>query len=704
MVILSPPRPKHVKESAVVKGPAEVDDPARVTGQTDAVDGPTGDGPAGDGPADDDPANDGPADDGPADDGSAGDGSQGDRSWSQMTSLKSWMIQRKLPTQHTVKNQQGTAQHMMMTTRQVWLAQHTIRTRQWMAQQWLMDQWPMVLQQGTRQLQVRTHPCCRMSAVFFSIHCQERSTRLLWLTSCPCGLWCSIRWTRVWLFLMPRPGQLHSQLLLRPEMMTPHPGGSRFHLGRQTDDPGRQWDGPGHLWEGPEGWTTQESPSTRSRSPIRRSSSSESPPRDASPVNCSAALDSEDKVKDRSITDDEDEDGAQKKVSAAQYTLFRQAVTTSKGSFKVNPTKSRTASRASLLDVGDNEVTDQVSWLDQPCLKDTMASTACIAQGLKEDEEVEKTMLSETLNTSCSSTFKHLMVKQIFPREPYRLKIHRDAKYVPKPPGETSFRDTKAPSSYQMSQCMCLDTEELARRSAVYASLADSMVASVIEELSPKDERTKLLREKLAIIQEAQVSAVSAGFAATSNLQLLRHVLLKNFGFQPQVLSTVRMAPFEGSHVLGPELKVLQNRVRTIRQVDRMAGSSVTFAQKHGDSKSSTKVTSSRKTTSRTSVFDRLGSPAATTTRRTVTQEPPFCAGAGRGARHQPYPEARKKPGKSSAASSTRQRWRVPGGGSPGRLCPALAESAGQLPCHRHCRGWSGHCIPATTSAHPSVH
>ena len=85
-------------------------------------------------------------------------------------------------------------------------------------------------------------------------------------------------------------------------------------------------------------------------------------------------------------------------------------------------------------------------------------------------------------------------------------------------------------------------------------------------------------------------------------------------------------------------------------------------------------------------------------------QEPPFRAGAGRGARHRPYPEARKKSGKSSAASSTRQRWWVPGGGSPDRLCPALAESAGQLPGHRHCRGRGGHSIPATTSAHPSVH
>ena len=218
-----------------------------------------------------------------------------------------------------------------------------------------------------------------------------------------------------------------------------------------------------------------------------------------------------------------------------------------------------------------------------------------IAQGLKDDEEVEKTTLSETLNTA-SSTFKFFTVKQIFPREPYRLKIHRDALYVPKPPGDHGVSDNKAPSSYQMSHRTSLDTEELARRSAIYASLADSMVASVIEELSSKDECYKLLREKLAIIQEAQVSAVSAGFAAASNLQLLhRDALLKNFKFQPQVLSSVRTAPFEGSHVVGPEPKVLQNRVHPIRQADRMAGSSVTFDQKNQEP-ASMKVMSSKKT------------------------------------------------------------------------------------------------------------
>ena len=226
------------------------------------------------------------------------------------------------------------------------------------------------------------------------------------------------------------------------------------------------------------------------------------------------------------------------------------------------------------------------------------------------------------------------------------------------------------------------------------------MVAIVIEELSPKDEHSKLRREKLAIIQEAQVSAVSAGFAAASNLQLLRRdALLRNFNFQPPVLSAVRTAPFEGHHVVGPEPKVLQARVRAIRQADRMTGSSVTFARQK-EVKTSTK-TSSKKTAPRPSVFDRLGSPTSST-QRTVTQEPPFPAGAGR-ARPRPF-QGSKKSGKSSYASAAKNRWRVPGGGSPGRLCPALAESAGQLPGHRHRRGRGGHCIPATTSAHPSKH
>ena len=53
---------------------------------------------------------------------------------------------------------------------------------------------------------------------------------------------------------------------------------------------------------------------------------------------------------------------------------------------------------------------------------------------------------------------------------------------------------------------------------------------------------------------------MSSGSVAASNLQLLRRdALLKNFSFQPQVLSVVHTALFEESHVVGPEPKVLHN-------------------------------------------------------------------------------------------------------------------------------------------------
>ena len=179
---------------------------------------------------------------------------------------------------------------------------------------------------------------------------------------------------------------------------------------------------------------------SRSRSPLSRSSSLESPTRDASPVNFTAAMDPDDK---RSISDDEDDEGEHKKISAAQYQIFRQAVTASKGSFKSTPLRqSERPGRLCWTWAARRWLTESRGWTSRP-FKTRWFSMARIAQGLKDDEEVDKTTLSETLNTA-SSTFKFFTVKQIFPREPYCLKVHRDALYVPKPLGDHGFSDNKA--------------------------------------------------------------------------------------------------------------------------------------------------------------------------------------------------------------------------------------------------------------------
>ena len=123
--------------------------------------------------------------------------------------------------------------------------------------------------------------------------------------------------------------------------MTHHPGDQTRSLELQRDvqglpNPGLHRDIPGRLsrrvrtpMRQAKGYS--DSRDSRSHSPLSRSSSVESPTRDASPVNFTASMDPDDK---RSISDDE---GEHKKISAAQYQIFRQAVTTSKGSFKSTP-------------------------------------------------------------------------------------------------------------------------------------------------------------------------------------------------------------------------------------------------------------------------------------------------------------------------------------------------------------------------------
>ena len=176
-----------------------------------------------------------------------------------------------------------------------------------------------------------------------------------------------------------------------------------------------------------------------------------------------AAIQADATEKTSRVSNGENEESS-RKVSSAQYALFRQAVTLSKGSFKIVTVRTKRAARASLLDLGEVEKTDKVSWMDhQPSLLDMMPSTARIAQGLKDDEEVDKTTFSEVLNAE-SSTFKHFTVKQVFPQEPYRLKMHKDASYQTKPPNIDGFGEWKLPANFQMSQRMAMDTKELARR------------------------------------------------------------------------------------------------------------------------------------------------------------------------------------------------------------------------------------------------
>ena len=129
---------------------------------------------------------------------------------------------------------------------------------------------------------------------------------------------------------------------------------------------------------------------------------------------------------------------------------------------------------------------------------------------------------------AAESAFKHFTVKGLFKRNPYRLRMDKEVQFHPKPPmpdGNLTLKEF-------------LDTEELAWRAAVYTSIADSMLDTVISELSPKDSRTKHLKEQLAIVQEAQVGALNAAYGTASNLQLVRRdAALKPMHFSAEVVA-----------------------------------------------------------------------------------------------------------------------------------------------------------------------
>ena len=312
---------------------------------------------------------------------------------------------------------------------------------------------------------------------------------------------------------------------------------------------------------------------SRSRSPLVGSPahSTGSPVRFPSPILGNRRELSLSREEDQSMPDVD-------KVTEAQYESFRRAVTTSKAAFKTVPATTRRANRVSSITLGAEEKQDRVVWADQSSLQDVLLSTARQAQGLKEDASPVNTPLTQSFGQE--SSFKFFTVKSVFPKELYRLRVDKEATYQPKPPAVEGFGDLRMPGAFSLPTKVQSDTEELARRASIYASVADSMMGSVIAELVPEDQMSAGLVERLRIIQEAQVGAMAASVAVASNLQLVRRdAVLKHMNLPQSTISRARTAPFVGTHVLGPEPKEFARILSDMKKEDALlSGKSGHFA------------------------------------------------------------------------------------------------------------------------------
>ena len=373
--IVKPPEKRTI---TVISSPArqlQVDGPAPMTGPAEVMDGPAGNGSAtvdgsatGYGPATvDGPARDGPASDGPASDGSAGDGPASDGPADGQATVDSSdssalhfddPAESDDPTSQPAVGMDGSGGH---------------GTLPWnLASGW------------TRRLRID-----RDKQSVFSQQYRPPSTRQHWSILCLCGHYYSVGWTRVW-FQIPRPARLFHRQCLLPDMThhtgdqthrlelqrdvqgLPNPGLHRDIPGRLSDGSGRPWDKPGvtaipdhvlhsldrHQWSLlPEMCLRSTSPRlwiwmTRDPFPMTRTTR----------VNI--------------------------RRSQQQYQIFRQAVTTSKGSFKSTPLRqNERPGHHCWTWAARRWLTESRGWTSRR-FKTRWFSTARIAQGLKDDKEV----------------------------------------------------------------------------------------------------------------------------------------------------------------------------------------------------------------------------------------------------------------------------------------------------------------------------
>ena len=286
-MIPSPARPDHVEEPA-----AEVGSPASVTGPSEVVDGPADDGLAGD-----DPASDGPADDGPAYDGSAGDGSakhdepvvlDGPDEVAdparQQSATDGSALQFEDPA-----TLEGPAHHQPLVLDGP--AAHGTPA----------GNTPL----GGKDASIVTGVS---SPLFPSMPTSINQATLIDFMS----MWTLQRWMD--------QGVVVPDAQARPAAQATVPVPRDDTPPKRSDTPSRTAERrPRTLVRRARAPVrarglddTRES--SRSRFPVTRFSSVDSSTRDASPVNFSEVLDPEDKIKERSISDEEDEDGDHKKI------------------------------------------------------------------------------------------------------------------------------------------------------------------------------------------------------------------------------------------------------------------------------------------------------------------------------------------------------------------------------------------------------
>ena len=307
---------------------------------------------------------------------------------------------------------------------------------------------------------------------------------------------------------------------------------------------------------------------SRSRSPLRTESSSRRTSRSARSRR--ERRHSQSSTSRQRVSDD---DGSDIMVSPSRYSIFRNAVRTSRGAYtSVNP-RGEGLAKASMVHLSQDDKPEKVAWSVQPQLRHAIDHVSMLAQGVKKIDKVAKTPLCE--HTFRESSFKFLKPNEVFDRkENFRLKVDPDSDFPIKPPHlDGSLGSFTMPASFNVPAACVSASEELSRRAAVYGSIADVMFSSIIHSLAPEDERAPLLKERITIAAEASMRSITASVAVASNMQLVRRdVVLDHLLLNQSSASRARTAPFSGTHLMGPDPNRFYEEIMKLREQQVLHG------------------------------------------------------------------------------------------------------------------------------------
>ena len=147
----------------------------------------------------------------------------------------------------------------------------------------------------------------------------------------------------------------------------------------------------------------------------------------------------------------------------------------------------------------DEVLKDKITWDMQSLLKTSSTHCTKKAQGVLTADKIVDTPLCAP-PTAQMNKFKFFTPSNVLGQEHYKLNVDKSFEYQPMPPELASSMGSKAKvSQYTISTENLLQTEEVLRRVAIYGSITDSLVPSILKYIL-EEARDKVVQEQVRIM------------------------------------------------------------------------------------------------------------------------------------------------------------------------------------------------------------